>query len=509
MMAAIDKQLQGTSLKLLLEGFCITEYLPEIEVSGLAIDSRYVQPGYAFIAMEGQFNHGLAYAEAAIERGASVILCDADYDQYCQQILARLVTRAICVPVKNLRRKMGDIAARIYQHNQAVMPIIGVTGTNGKTSVTHFIAQAMSSATQTSAVIGTLGNGAINNLSESTHTTPDVVSVHQMLSDYEQRGMNSVAMEVSSHGLDQERVAGLCFDVAVLTNISRDHLDYHGDMESYRQAKRKLFVNEKAKSLVLNADDEFGMQLYAEFSGERTSWLYSVKKERVKGSENYAYAENVVLESSGISFMLHTSQGSSLVSLGLLGEFNVHNVLACTCVLLQTGMNFNHVVKRLENISTVRGRMELIKYAESPAIVIDYAHTPDALEQALKSVRKHHDGRLICVFGCGGERDSGKRPMMAEVAESLADLVILTNDNPRGEDPDHILDEIKKGIKNPVNLIVEKNRGKAICQAIEMATRDDMVLIAGKGHETYQIVGNETIYFSDQDQARSCLGVCE
>ncbi len=504
-MAAMNTYQQNLTLKQLLENVNVAGYLPDIEITGVTLDSRKIEPGYVFVAMEGRLDHGLVYAEMAVEKGAVAILCDADFDQYCQQILGKLMTHVLCVPVKNLHRKLADIAANIYSYQTNSLFLTGITGTDGKTTVSHFVAQAMNIENSSAAVIGTLGNGPVGNMAQSTHTTPDVISLYQMISEYQEQGVTSVSMEVSSHGLDQNRVSGVKFDVAVLTNLTRDHLDYHGSVEAYRDAKRKLFGAQAAKSLVLNIDDEFGQEIYDQRDGRRTIWLYGFDKAKAMQSDNYAYAELIKLNETGISFVLQSSQGEASVKLSLMGEFNVYNALACFCVLLQSGMSFNQAVKRLENLKTVSGRMEMLTVKDKPAVVIDYAHTPEALTQALENVRKHTSGKLICVFGCGGDRDAGKRPLMAKAADTYSDLVIVTDDNPRNEDPDNIIDEIKTGIDTSVNLIVERDREKAIQQAIEMASADDLILIAGKGHEEYQIIGQNKISFSDKKTAMKYL----
>ncbi len=507
MMAAAKQQHDNMTLRELLEGFCITEYLPEAEVCGLTLDSRKVKPGYIFVAVEGRFDHGLAYAEAAVDRGAVAILCDADFDQYCQQILSSLMTKVMCVPVKNLQRKLAEIAARYYSYPEAEMSVIGVTGTDGKTSVSHFVAQAMYAQDRPSAVIGTLGNGIINQLEEATHTTPDVISVHEMLSSFYQQGVRSVAMEVSSHGLDQGRVEAVGFDIAILTNLSRDHLDYHGDIAAYRQAKKKLFTESASHCQVLNIDDGFGEELFEELKNSRPIWLYGKNKQKAEQSKYYACAENIETHAHGTGFKLHSSAGNAEVELALIGEFNVYNALACCCVLLQSGLELKEVVRRLEKLHTVAGRMELVSRPGKAAVVVDYAHTPEALSQALVNVRKHATGKLICVFGCGGDRDTGKRPLMAEAAEKLADAVIVTNDNPRNEKPELIIEDITKGFNDMSKVVIEPERTRAIKQAIGMATEDDLVLIAGKGHEEYQLIGNQKIPFSDRQVALDCLEV--
>ncbi len=520
MMAACESQQSAMTLKQLLAGICETQYLPDIEIQGLGLDSRKVDMGYAFIALEGEFDHGLAYAEAAVSRGAVVVLCDAKFDQYCQQILSGIMTRVICVPVKNLLDKLDELAARFYGSAHKALFIAAVTGTDGKTSVSHFVAQAMNQAYGSAGVIGTLGNGILKNeitdLDESTHTTPDIISLYEMLADYKHQGVKHVSMEVSSHGLDQQRVSGTEFDVVILTNLSRDHLDYHGSIEAYKSAKKKLFSEHKAATMVLNADDDFGYELYEEFKNSRNIWLYGLDGGRLKknasnlcAGENadYVFAESIKTNHNGMTFLLNSSQGSAQVSTGLMGEFNIYNSLACFCVLIQSGINFNHAVKYLERLSTVCGRMELLKISGQPAVVIDYAHTPQALSQALSNVRKHTSGKLICVFGCGGERDTGKRPLMAQVAEKFSDLVIVTSDNPRNEDPVGIINDIKSGIKNELCLIIEMHRQKAIEQAINIASENDLILIAGKGHEEFQIIGNEKVSFNDRQVALSYLEV--
>lgn len=504
MMAAMNQQFEIMTLEQLLNGYCSTDYFPDIQITGLTLDSRKVESGFMFVALEGQFDHGLAHAEAAVDRGAVVILCDENFDQYCHQLMSKLITKVICVPVRDLQRKLGGIASRFYKLDKGNIFLTGVTGTDGKTSVSHFIAQAMNDKQQ-AAVLGTLGNGLLGGLSESSHTTPDVISLHQILMECQQKGAASISMEVSSHGLDQERIAGVELDVAVFTNLSRDHLDYHVTLEAYKQAKKKLFLPEISKSLVLNADDKLSQEILLEKNDDRPVWMYSLNKDNVKNAKHYVYADNIKEHKQGIEFVLNSSVGEGKVKLSLIGAFNVSNALACFCVLMQAGINFNHAVKRLEKLHTIAGRMELVSLPGKPAVVIDYAHTPEALSQALINVRKHVNGKLICVFGCGGDRDAGKRPLMAAAAEKLSDLVILTNDNPRNESADNIIDDLKKGISSDINVIVEQDRAKAIAYAINMAGEDDVVLIAGKGHEEFQLVENTKVPFSDKQQAMKYL----
>ncbi|VAW58805.1 UDP-N-acetylmuramoylalanyl-D-glutamate--2,6-diaminopimelate ligase [hydrothermal vent metagenome] len=511
MMVAYKNQQTAMTLRELLTGICETAYLPEIEIQGLALDSRKVDTGYAFIALEGQIDHGLVYAQAAVSRGAVVVLCDAKFDQYCQQVLLQMMARVICVPIKNLSDRLSELAIKLYGPAHNELFIVGVTGTDGKTSVSHFIAQAMNRAYGSAAVIGTLGNGVLSNsvhagqFDESTHTTPDIISLHEMLADYKQQGARHVSMEVSSHGLNQQRVSGIDFNVAILTNLSRDHLDYHGSIDAYKAAKKALFTDYVTAALVLNADDPFGRELYEEFKDSRNIWLYGLDKDGIKTPGQYAIAESIKTQSDGMSFVLNSSHGTAQISVQLMGEFNIYNVLACFCTLIQSGVNFNHAIKYIADLSTVPGRMELLHEAGKPSVVIDYAHTPQALSLALKNARKHVSGRLICVFGCGGDRDTGKRPLMAQSAEQFADLLIVTNDNPRSEDPQRIINDIKVGISDEKYLLVETDRRKAIEQAIATADEKDLVLIAGKGHENYQLMGNKKISFNDRQVAINCL----
>ena len=505
MMTARKKQPTAITLKQLMDGLCVSDYLPDIEISGLAIDSRKVKPGYAFIALEGQREHGLAFAEAALNQGAVVVICDARFDQYCQQILSRIMSKVICVPVHNLQHKLGEIANKFYDSASHKVFVCGITGTDGKTTVSHFIAQTLQQAEGGAAVIGTIGNGPLEKMEQATHTTPDVISLHEMIRDYYQQGVKSISMEVSSHGLDQQRVAAIDFDVAVLTNLSRDHLDYHGSIEAYRESKKKLFTEADSHALVINADDAFGMELYEELKNGKQIWLYGLHKDRARQSELYAWAENIETEVQGLRFRLCSSQGTAELSVQLIGEFNIYNLLACFCVLMQKGINFNHAIRYLEKLSAVTGRMELITLTDLPAVVIDFAHTPAALSEALKNVRKHVKARLICVFGCGGDRDAGKRPLMAQAAEAQADLLIITSDNPRTENPAQIIEQIEQGISDKQKVLIEVDREKAIQQAIQQANVDDIVLIAGKGHEQYQLLGDRKIPFSDRAVALKYL----
>ncbi len=502
MMAAMQNASYDISLKQLLSDVMPHAYLPDIPVKGLTLDSRKVQDGYVFVALSGQTEHGLTFAQDAIKNGAVAVLCDKKFDQYCQQIVSNILSRVICIAVDDLLIHLGDIASRFYGEPSKQLFTVGITGTDGKTSVSHFIAQALQQNNEPSSVIGTIGNGLLNNLQAATHTTPDVIDVHKILADNVQKNATSVAMEVSSHGLHQRRVDGVEFDVAVLTNLGRDHLDYHDDLDAYKAAKQLLFQQQQVKALVLNVDDEFGRELAEKSLPHQDVWTYGLCDYQ---NDNHVKASQIKTQATGLQFYVQTPIGEADVNLNLLGEFNIANALATLCVLLIKGVEFNDAISRLEKLHTVTGRMQSISLPHQPIVVVDFAHTPQALGFALKSLRKHCKKILHCVFGCGGDRDQGKRPLMAAAVESLADNIIVTQDNPRNEDPAQIFAQIKKGFKQFENVQFIDDRQQAIEAAIYNADEDDIVLIAGKGHEQYQLVAGQSLPFDDSKIARTAL----
>jgi len=502
MMAVKQNTSYGISLKQLLTDVMPPIYLPDIPLKGLTLDSRKVQDGYVFVALSGQTEHGLVYAQDAINNGAVAVLCDKKFDQYCQQIVSNILSRVVCIAVDDLALHLGDIASRFYGEPSKQLFTVGITGTDGKTSVSHFIAQALQQNNEKSSVIGTIGNGLLNDLQVATHTTPDVIDVHKTLADNLQKNASSVAMEVSSHGLHQQRVDGVEFDVAVLTNLGRDHLDYHSDVEAYKAAKQLLFQRQNIKSLVLNVDDDFGRELAEKSLPHQDVWTYSLSAYK---NEHHVYASQIKILTSGLQFHVQTPVGEADVNLNLLGEFNIVNALATLCVLLIKGVEFNDAIRRLETLQTVAGRMQSIRLPQQPLVVIDFAHTPQALGFALKSLRQHCKKILFCVFGCGGDRDQGKRPLMAAAAESLADNIIVTQDNSRNEDPAIIFSQIKSGFKKIKNIQFIDDRQQAIETAITQADKDDIVLVAGKGHEQYQLMAGKSLPFDDAKIARAAL----
>jgi UDP-N-acetylmuramoyl-L-alanyl-D-glutamate--2,6-diaminopimelate ligase len=478
------------SLGTLLEGWC--ENPPDILLLGLSLDSRTVRAGEAFIAVAGQHAHGLDYAPEAQRRGASVVIHDG------QRPLTELSIPQ--VRVENLGERLSVLAARFFHAPSDRLTVAGVTGTNGKTSTVHFIAQSWQRSSGHAGLIGTLGYGALGRLKPAGLTTPDPVSVQRMLAECIDDGVEQVAMEVSSHALEQGRCADVAFEAAVFTNLSRDHLDYHGSMERYAAAKRRLFTDCRPRFAVINSDDAFGRSLVAELQGQCQVLSYGTNG----CSELRAGIEQ--MDSSGMTLNVSSPWGGGRVRSGLLGRFNVANLMAAAGTLALLGMPWSRVMHQLEIMHPVPGRMHCLGGERGqPVVVVDFAHTPDALKQALTALRAHLHGRMTCVFGCGGDRDRGKRPMMAAVAEDLADRLVLTNDNPRSEPPQEIFADMLAGMRAPEKAVVIPDRGAAIRQAILDSRSGDIVLVAGKGHETYQETNGQRVPFSDEAAVRAVL----
>ncbi len=467
-----------------------------VTISGLSLDSRTVKQGDLFIALSGTQADGHRFITSAISAGAVAVVCEAS-------LVANENHTVPVVGIEDLVHKMGVIAERFYQHPSRELFVVGITGTNGKTSCAHFIAQALNSAQTPCAIIGTLGNGLVGDLQHATHTTPDAISLHSMMGEFVAKGAKRAVMEVSSHGLEQGRVSGVDFNVAVFTNLSRDHLDYHGDMESYGQAKARLFQMPKLQHAVVNVDDAFGVTLLSNIPEgvEKVAYtltdnMFNVPTVRGRG---------LTLSRDGLKMQIESPWGNGEVNCSLLGRFNASNALAVIATLLLSGMSFDDVKEHMEVLKTVPGRMERFGDTGQPLVVVDYAHTPDALQQVLTTLREHCDGQLWCVFGCGGDRDKGKRPEMGGIAQRYADAVVITDDNPRHENADAIVEDIKSGLSDLTKVTVIRDRAQAIRHAVKSASQNDVVLVAGKGHEDYQQVGDQRTAFSDSDQVLAAL----
>lgn len=460
-------------------------------VTGLALDSRRVRAGDLFLAYPGESSDGRRFIEAAVAAGAAAVLAENGGPM-----------PKVGVPViecGGLRERVSSIADDFYDHPSADMRVIGVTGTNGKTSCTQLLGQALRLLDRPCGLIGTLGTGLDGHVRGGGLTTPDPVSLQAQLAEWRKQGVTDVAMEVSSHGLAQGRVSGLRFAGAVFTNLSRDHLDFHGTMEAYGAAKARLFDQAGLGFAVINTDDEFGRALARRLCSRLPVITYGL------GADADVAVLNAEYRPDGVRAKLRTPWGALEANSALLGDFNLSNLLAVIAVLGQAGVDTSAIEQALPQLRPIAGRMDRVPATADIDVVIDYAHTPDALEHALAALRRHCRGALWCVFGCGGDRDRGKRPQMGAIAERLADRVVLTSDNPRGEAPQGILEEIQAGMREPA--AIEIDRAHAIRFAIAQAAPGDLVLIAGKGHEDYQVVGVESLPFSDSAEALSALAV--
>lgn len=467
-------------------------------ITGLALDSRKVNHGDLFFAYAGAKIDGKNYIADAIQRGAAAIVTEGETVG-----VQKNTGNITIVTLPNLRSRLGEIAAQFYGYPSSKLTVIGITGTNGKTSITHFLAKALSARQYACGVIGTLGNGFVDNLSPVINTTPDAISLHQTFAQLIEQNARAVAMEVSSHALVQHRVVGTAFDIAVFTNLTRDHLDYHQTMEEYALAKRHLFTWDNLGAAVINCDDEYGQTLIRELSPNLSVYGFSLKNDDF--NVPLVRAKKIKIQNGKTRVTVATPWGNGVLETNLLGAFNVSNLLAVLTVLGIMGLDLTVILEELAQLKTVTGRMEMFGGDDKPLVVVDYAHTPDALERTLNALREHCNGKLWCVFGCGGDRDSGKRSLMGKIVEENADHYIITNDNPRTEDPKKIAADIVAGLEQPQTTVIELDRRLAIEQAITSAKVGDVILIAGKGHEDYQIIGQERLPFSDAEIVKEIL----
>ena len=484
----------------LLSGLVDVPAALDVVVPRLVADSRRLVEGDVFVALAGATTHGLRHSADVLAKGAAAILHDgeAPADVVLDDAVA---ARAIAVP--GLRAALGGLADRAAGSPSAALRVVGVTGTNGKTSTVQLIAQALERLGTPAGTIGTLGAGRVGRIVEGERTTPDVLSVHGLLARLRDDGARAVAMEVSSHALDQGRVDGVRFEVAVFSNLTRDHLDYHGTMDAYGAAKARLFAWPTLRGAVVNLDDDFGRALAARLP-EAIRWSVSANGDAAARVR----AEGLALTADGLRFTLVENGERATIASPLLGRFNADNLLAVAGALRALGVTFEAVAAVLPTLEPVHGRMTRLGGGAKPLVVVDYAHTPDALQQALVSLRGHVHGALACVFGCGGERDRGKRPQMAAIAEAHADRVTVTDDNPRGEDGDAIVADILAGFREPARHAVVRDRRAAIRAAVTTARPGDVVLLAGKGHEPYQEIAGVKHAFDDVAEARAALEAC-
>ena len=461
----------------------------------VVIDSRQLHAGDVFLACPGEYTDGRDFIQAAIHAGAAAVIWDTDGD------FGWTFGDTPNLGIGQLRQYMGVIAADALNHPGQHLDIIGVTGTNGKTSITQWLAQALDQLGQPCGIMGTVGNGFWGKLQESSHTTLDAWSVEQWLHQFVQQGAKAVAMEVSSHGLDQYRVNGVPFTSAIFTNLTRDHLDYHGSMEAYGACKARLFFWQGLQHAIINVDDVFGQQLANDVKQEGSAQVYAY------GFDDSADVCILDYQPSldGTRIRMRTPWGEAQIHTQLIGRFNAQNLAACVALLGAQGHELAAVCDALAHIKPATGRMDGIRVVGKPLVVVDYAHTPDALEKAVSTLHdlKQADSKVWCVFGCGGNRDKGKRPLMGAAAAAHADVVVVTSDNPRLEEPQSIIDDVLPAV--PHAAYVDSDRAAAIAYAVSHAAANDIILIAGKGHETYQDIGGHKNHFSDFECARAAL----
>jgi len=478
-----------TSLKL----FTIT--LPDsLELSGfsgdLHNDSRAIKVGDIFCAIIGHQQDGRDYIEKAIKQGAKLVLAECENDSEHGEIEFSSNEGSVAV-VKfyQLNQHLFSLAKFYYQQPQEKMTIVGITGTNGKTTTSQLLAQMLSGQNKPCAIIGTNGAGSVDNLIPIENTTPGALELHQLFNRFQDEHFSHVAMEVSSHALSQKRVLANLFDIALFTNLSRDHLDYHGSMTSYGEAKKQIFTENNSQVAVVNFDDEQGKLWLENWPEQQPLWVYGIQ-EGISAYSNYVTAKAINRHSHGVSFTLESHLGNVDINSSLLGDFNIDNLLAAISVLLVQGIRLADIPMLAKQVSAISGRMEASSGEHLATAVVDYAHTPDALEKALQACRQHCAGKVFVVFGCGGDRDKGKRPLMAQAAEKYADVLVVTNDNPRSEDPQQIANDIVAGFTRPdaehISVILE--REQAVLSTLKKAKAGDIVLLAGKGHEDYVIV---------------------
>ncbi|HJR44024.1 MAG TPA: UDP-N-acetylmuramoyl-L-alanyl-D-glutamate--2,6-diaminopimelate ligase [Actinomycetota bacterium] len=462
----------------------------DLAVSGLGYDSRLVAPGYLFFCVPGTTSDGHDFAARAVDAGAAALCVERELPLEVPQIV-----------VSDVRRTMGRVAAEFYGHPSDALTLLGVTGTNGKTTTVFLLESILRAEVGATGLIGTIETRIGERVEPGVRTTPESLDLQKLFARMVDDGIKACAMEVTSHGLVLHRVEGVRFQAAAFTNLSQDHLDFHPGMEEYFEAKRSLFVPERLERGAVNIDDEYGRRLLERAEVPLLTFGMSDAAE--------VRAEDVRMDPSGTRFKIRTPKGDLDVSTHLIGAFNVSNCLAATAVALQAGIGLDAIERGLEGLRAVPGRFEVIDEGQPFVVVVDYAHTPDSLDNVLRAARgAARRGRVICLFGCGGDRDKGKRPLMGAVAASLADVVVVTSDNPRSEDPHAIIDQILEGVvaHRPEGPdVVDADRAEAMTAALSAGSAGDVVVIAGKGHETGQQFADRTIPFDDRDVARSIL----
>lgn len=473
-------------------------------IKGLCQDSRQLHAGDLFFAYPGLGSDGRDFIQEAISKGAAAILFEADA---ADNAINRMTTHIPLLPIPHLAAQLGPIAARFYDYPSRYMPVIGITGTNGKTSCTHFLADCLQQLQKSCGVMGTLGNGFYGDLKPGQLTTPDAIELQQLLADFRDKQAQAVVMEVSSHRLAQQRLNGTEFSVAAFTNLTRDHLDYHGSMEAYAQAKRSFFDLSGVQQAILNADDAYAQQWLTGLAEQLPVYVYSLHKPQSAWSHiPHVTVKKFNFNQPGLQAEIDTPWGEVFIENPfLMGQFNLSNLLLVLTVLKSLHFSLAEISQVIAKLKGVKGRMQAFHATGKPLVVVDYAHTPDALQQVLRALRPHCPGELVCLFGCGGDRDKGKRPLMAKIAEQEADRIIVTSDNPRYEDPLQILQDIQQGFSGKKTVYRDPDRQHAIAYALASAQPNDVVLVAGKGHEAYQLIKSIKYPFDDAIEVQRLL----
>lgn len=470
---------------------------PAVPLCGIAEDSRRLQPGYLFLACQGATSHGLEYMEQAIAAGVAAVAYDSSTG-------AATESSVPMIPVVGLADHLGEIANRWFDSPSRHLQVTGVTGTNGKTTVAFLIQQCMELLRHKCGYIGTLGSGLSSVDRGGQMTTPPCIELHETLAEFRDRGASHAAIEVSSHALEQKRVDGVLFDSAIFTNLTRDHIDYHGTMRAYFETKASLFLDYDVRNRIVSLDTEFGAEL-ADRCGPNVVTV-STQFNRATNGRPYVFVRAVVATPEGSKVSVASSWGDAEFFLPLIGDFNVANATQVLALMLCQDVSIADAGDVLGKVVAPPGRMQPVRIAANaalPTVYVDYSHTPASLEEALKALRGHCKGKLWCVFGCGGDRDRGKRPMMGKIAERLSDFPVVTSDNPRTEDPARIIADVLESMRDETFAIGDRNA--AIAHAISSADVADTILIAGKGHEHYQVIGTERLRFSDVEVATENL----
>lgn len=462
----------------------------DVAIKGISANSEEIKPDFVFVAIKGNQADGHDFIKQAIEKGARVIIAQGKPNFNLAQGISWII-------VKDARSALAGLATAFYGYPAKKIKVIGITGTNGKTTISYLIESLLKGQGKACAVMGTINYRLKDKITTAKNTTPGPLEIQSFLSEALKEGINYVVMEVSSHALDQQRVAGVEFSYAIFTNLTQDHLDYHGNMDNYFQAKARLFRNLSSQAVsIINLDDAYGKRLFELTKSKVISYGFA--------KENQIRAEDFYFSPEGAKFKLIAPEGKIEIKTKLIGSHNVYNILAAVSFALSAGMDLNFCKSSLAHFDLVPGRLEKIPSAKDFSVFVDYAHTPDALKNVITSLRQIAQNRIIVIFGCGGDRDRGKRPQMGKIATELADFVMITSDNPRSEEPMAIIEEILRGVKKD-NYQVILEREAAIHQALAMAAMGDIVLIAGKGHENYQVIKERTIPFDDRRVVKNYL----